>query len=469
MAYENKDPQLLEKFHAGYPRFFENPLINQLRHVYHQSGLLRHLQDPVLPTYTAAAQLLEFLNLSKSEIYQAGTFFSLSLEGDPTLVQQTHDFCQHTGTRISSREAEDALHADGYLDSTFDESLYQNDSPDAETFIKQYLHDIYGTAYPDDIYLCRGGMNAFFAGFLAIKEIQKERDKDLWIQLGWIYVDTIRILEKWSSSPPIVVNEIYDLQPLKDVLKEHGKRVAGIVTEIPTNPLVQTADIEELRKLADKYRCALILDPTLVSPHNVNVLPYADLHINSLTKYCAQEADVMLGALAVNSKSRFYKELKYRLPEHRLSPYTRDLRRLAVQVPHYKSTIQKVNRSIVHIVDFLSRHPDVDEVYWACRQPHAWNFNWIQHGAAGPGSIVTFTLRKPVAEFYDKCNIVKSPSFGARFSMMCPFMYLAHYDLVKSEKGRAYLRSQNLNPDLIRLSVGTEPVEQIIEELARAL
>ena len=93
---------------------------------------------------------------------------------------------------------------------------------------------------------------------------------------------------------------------LKTVLSEQGSRVAGIVTEIPTNPLVQTPDLDKLRSLADKAKAALILDPTLVSPHNVNILPYSDLHINSLTKYAASEADVMMGALALNPNSRFY-------------------------------------------------------------------------------------------------------------------------------------------------------------------
>jgi cystathionine gamma-synthase len=53
--------------------------------------------------------------------------------------------------------------------------------------------------------------------------------------------------------------------------------------------------------------------------------------------------------------------------------------------------------------------------------------------------------------------------------MMCPFMYLAHYDLVKSPEGRATLKARGVDPDLIRLSIGLEPVEAIIGELDRTL
>jgi cystathionine gamma-synthase len=53
--------------------------------------------------------------------------------------------------------------------------------------------------------------------------------------------------------------------------------------------------------------------------------------------------------------------------------------------------------------------------------------------------------------------------------LLCPFIQLAHYDLVTSEAWRAELAASGLNPELLRLSVGTEPVEEIIAALAEAL
>jgi len=52
---------------------------------------------------------------------------------------------------------------------------------------------------------------------------------------------------------------------------------------------------------------------------------------------------------------------------------------------------------------------------------------------------------------------------------VCPFMYLAHYELVTTDEGRNFLRSIGIDPDLIRISVGTEPITDIIEVFEEAL
>ena len=54
-------------------------------------------------------------------------------------------------------------------------------------------------------------------------------------------------------------------------------------------------------------------------------------------------------------------------------------------------------------------------------------------------------------------------------SLISPFMYIAHYDLVKDATGRAELAASGIDPDLLRLSIGTEPVDDIIAALAEAL
>jgi len=83
--------------------------------------------------------------------------------------------------------------------------------------------------------------------------------------------------------------------------------------------------------------------------------------------------------------------------------------------------------------------------------------------------MVSFTLRGPLAPFYDRLRLPKGPSFGMRTTLICPFMYLAHYDLVTTEAGRAELAAHDLDPDLLRLCVGTEPAAAIIGALAEAL
>jgi len=469
IAYEEKDPRVLDVFAAGYPRFFKNPLISELTSRWTEQEWMQKM-DPLLPTHSAALDLCAFLSLPESAARPVNPFWTVRLENSPALIESTRAYLQHTGSSISSREAEAVLVSQFGL-HPFTEERPAGTPAAHHTQIRQHLHQIYGTASLDDIHLFRSGMNAFYAGFRALQSIQLQRGRDLWLQLGWLYVDTTRVLERFAlpGADPIQVFSVLDFQELRDLLSEEGHRVAGIVTEVPTNPLVQTPDLQQLRGLADKYKAALILDPTLVSPHNVNILPYADLHINSLTKYAAAAADVMMGALALNPDSAFYDDLHPLVDAFGLAPGEGDLARMAAQISGYEQTIRHINASTTRVAEFLMAHPQVQSVHWAHAQPSAYNYNWLQHLESGPGCIISFSLRKPLREFYDPSRLVKSPSFGARFTMMCPFMYLAHYDLVKSPEGRKLLLDQGIHPDLVRLSIGLEPVDAIIAELDRTL
>lgn len=469
IGYEEKDPRVLDSFSAGYPRFFKNPLLRMLNHRLAEGGVVRE-GDPLLPTAAAALDMCKFIGVGEEAIHQVKSIWSIRLPGAPEIATRSQAFLQHTGSGLSSREAE-ALLQEHFGMQPFREKR-SSEGPDRDLArIRACLHEVYGTASEGDIHLFRSGMNAFYSGFRALQAIQLSDNRDLWIQLGWLYVDTSRILERFAlpGAAPIQVFTVLDSGELKDVMKTFGHRVAGIVTEVPTNPLVQTPDVEALRELADRYGAALVLDPTLVSPHNVNILQYADLHINSLTKYAASEADVMMGALALNSRSRFYDDLLRTAPVFGSRPAAGDLARMAEQIGHYPETIRKINASTEQVAAFLEGHPGVKSVFWARSQPSGYNYNWLQHHEAGPGGIISFSTHKPLAEFYDASRLVKSPSFGARFTMMCPFMYLAHYDLVSTASGRDILRRQGIDPDLIRLSVGLEPAAAIIDELGRTL
>lgn len=469
MAYEQGETRVLDTFKAGYPRFFRNPLLQALATRLSHEGLAG-AADPLLPTRETAIDLCRFLDVGESSIREGPGCWSVRLSRPGEQAPRAKAYLQHTGNSLSSREAE-AILATCYDHPRFTETRASGDAQSHEDAIRNHLHSVYGTASPSEIRLYRSGMNAFYAGYRALQAIQARRGRDLWIQLGWLYVDTTRVLEVFNAAdtPPIQLQQVLDLTELKQCLADEGHRVAGIVTEVPTNPLVHTPDLEQLRQLADRYKAGLILDPTLVSPHNVNILEYADLHINSLTKYAAAEADVMMGALALNPGSRFYDDLLVELEGKGSAPGAGDLARMAAQITRYDENIRRINASTLEVVDFLEGHPGVREVHWARRQPSGWNYNWIQHREAGPGGIITLFLKRPLQAFYDPSRLVKSPSFGARFTMMCPFLYLAHYDLVSTSEGRAKLTAQGLDPDLVRLSIGLEDPTEIMAALEETL
>ena len=71
--------------------------------------------------------------------------------------------------------------------------------------------------------------------------------------------------------------------------------------------------------------------------------------------------------------------------------------------------------------------------------------------------------------FYDNLDLLKSPSFGTEFTLCCPYIYLAHYNLIGNTTGQQKLRHAGLSPELLRLSVGLENTDEIKQKIALAL
>ncbi len=464
-GYEERDPRVCEALVSGYPRFITHPFVARLKVAVAEA--LGGASSEYFPVASPKAvdDLRDYVATGQS--VEWGDLHWLRLpKGDDQASAQA--FLQHTGIGISSREAEDVLVRLNQVPEAFVENRILGDS---DSIVRNALHECYRTSCKSDIILARGGMNAFYAGFRALQEVQGRRGRHRWIQLGWLYVDTLRILERLSPQgcDPVILDEVNDFASLEAILEAEGASIAGIVTEIPTNPLLHSTDVTRLRALADRYGCALILDPTLASPHNVNVLPLADLHINSLTKYACSAGDVMIGAAALNRASSFYEALRDRLPRWVERPYSRDLDRLAAQIGAYGSLVRRVNRSAEQVVEFLRAHPAVSQVWWARQTGHSERFDEIAHLQGGIGCVISLKLKGRLTPFYDNLRMPKSPSFGTAFSMACPFLYLAHYDLVTTSEGRQRLLAAGIPHDLVRLSVGTEPIDDLLGILGDAL
>jgi len=315
-------------------------------------------------------------------------------------------------------------------------------------------------------------MNAFYATFSAARELQRPRGKTVWVQLGWLYLDTIRILEKFLGPDErcFTIADATDTRAIEEIFSREGARIAGIITETPTNPLLQTADLARTRDLCDRNGSLLFVDPTLSSLYNIDVFPYADVTLHSLTKYFGHRGDVMMGVAAFNPERNPFAaewfELARKIHE---PPYHRDALRLAVQIGDTRKTVETINRNTLDVAAFLERHPRVKRLHWTYGENTRDGYRKLERGPERPGGIITIDLNMPLSDFYDSAPFVKGPSFGTTFTMMCPFMYLAHYDLVSTPGGRRHLLDRGINPDLVRVSIGTEPSGEIIAGFRQAL
>ena len=122
----------------------------------------------------------------------------------------------------------------------------------------------------------------------------------------------------------------------------------------------------------------------------------------------------------------------------------------------------------MEVANFLEGHPRVTQVHWAYQENYRENYEKVA-GKNSPGCNLSFELEEDFESFYNRLEMLKSPSFGTEFSNCCPYVYLAHYSMIQSESGRSKLSGAGISPKLLRLSVGLEPVDQIIGTLKNAL
>jgi cystathionine gamma-synthase len=491
VGYEEKDPAIVRQIASGYPRFVLHPCLRQLaEHLIRQHGLAGRTLWLTASARSAAglaahlaatpagcgARITPFaadpstgsVRPSSPLAGQVGLHGVIHPE-NPDLFNAAKTFLQNTGMFLGSREAEDALMRLGILRAVEPEPSFVGD---ALAEIRRVLRRALPLAGDADLLPACSGMNAIYAAFRAVSELQAARGRTLWVQLGWLYRDTIALLKRFTPDPArdyVYLPDVFDFSALERLFAEKGGRIAGVFAETPTNPLIQTPDVPALAALVRRHGARLILDPSIASLFCVDVLAHADLVVNSLTKFAASEGDILAGLVAVNPAAPDAGALRRSIAQKLEPVYPRDLARLAAEIGDYEPFVVKLNAATPRIVAFLESHLKVKRVYWPLSPESRGNYLGIARTPGSVGGMLSFTLKTPLAPFYDAVRLPKGPSFGMKNSLLSPFIYIAHYDLVKNAAGRAELAASGIESDLLRLSVGAEPIEDIIATLAEAL
>jgi cystathionine gamma-synthase len=476
-GYEEKDPEILASMTSGYPRFVVHPFVRQLaEHLSAEAQLTgRRLWLTSSPA-TSAALVRHLSRFSGRESgaklepipFSEGGVSGAAHADTAELSARAKLFLQNVGGFMSSREAEDQLVRRGLRREAHREELFAGDSAEE---VRGHLRRALPGAGDGDIFLANSGINAVYSAFKSAAELQARRGRTIWVQLGWLYLDTIAILKRFTATPAdyVYLRDVFDLTGLERLFAEKGARVAGLITEIPTNPLIQTPDVDALATLCRRHGAILILDPSVASLFSVNLFPKADMIVNSLTKFTGNEGDVLAGALAINPSSPDAADLRRRVAAQIEPIYPRDLARLAAQIGQTEDVLSRIASATPQVASFLAGHPKVKDVFWALSPASRANYLRIAWNPEAVGGMISFTLRGALAPFYDRVRLPKGPSFGMKKTLISPFMFLAHYDLVNTPDGRAELAESGLDPDLLRMCVGTEPVADILSALDEAL
>lgn len=464
-GYEEGDSKVFSAIKTGYPRFVLHPYVRRLTDLFLDREELTHRAGVLLANSTAAQDLVEYAGSDVSTVeVEKGIYLVHCNADDSERIEKIWSYLQHVGCGISSRQAEALLVKIGRVLSSYKETFFKGD---AEMEVTRRLSELY-ECDPKDVWLCASGMNAFYMGFRAIQAVQRNRGRTCWLQLGWLYLDSGCVLKTFLRDDEILEHD-YDVthaDAIIEKLSAIGDRLAGVVVECPTNPLVQMGDLECIFESVRTMGGLLIVDPTVASVYNMNVLKYADVLVTSLTKYAAYEGDVMAGSLALNTESPGYEALKSIVSKFHISPYRSDLSRLAHEMQDAAEKVEQMNTNAARLAEFLKSHPAVSKVFYAADSAqHARFARSTAHG----GAMISIELAGLMDQFYDRVSVFKGPSFGSRTTIVSPFMYLAHYDLVTEEAGRAFLKQAGLSHDLIRISVGVESYKEIEAVFAKAL
>ena len=468
VGYETKDPEVINKISAGYPRFVTHRLISRLINELLLEKGYKDRTGFALASRSAIDDFQKFLAPHEIEFEERNGFVLAHAKESPELQKAGKAFLQHTGFSISSRQAEDLLAARGPA-TIRQEEIEEEENPSVLA-CRQIANAMGEEVLPENILLATSGANAFHALFRGTREYLADQGRTLWIQFGWLYVDTIKVLSNFCGdrAESMIIHNVSNLSELRSLFSERGFEIAAVVTEVPTNPLFHTCDLDEVRDLCRTNGSLLVADPTMASPRNVKVANHADVIVNSLTKYAANDGDVMMGCLAFPNNSTVNDTCIDKVRHYIASPYSRDLARLAFEMRHYVDLVERTNKNLMELATFLESHPAIKKLHWSYSEPFGAKYRKLA-GEEKPGCSLAVELKGEIEPFYDKIRILKSPSFGTKFSLLCPYVQLAHYELIQTKEGRNILASAGLSPDLIRVSVGEEEVQEIISVFNEAL
>ena len=460
--YEEQTPEILEKITIAYPRFVMHPFLRKLATHIKEKYKISDAYEVVLLSSKKAVEVVSSKYFIHNKIEINEPFGVILVQNGTTQLQKVLKFIQHVGYNLSSRLAEEYLYKIGVLKELQKEEL------EDKNIAKEIVVSSLATAYKqpiNNICLTPSGMNAMYCVLKGVKAIQAKNARDTIIQLGWLYLDTMNIVEHYFEQSKIF-HDINNLDLLEEYLKEKGLRVSAIITEIPTNPLVQTVDLDRLKALCKKYHIPLVIDSTFATPYNLDLNKYADIYVESLTKFACGNADVLMGAVILNQNSNI-SVISQEFFKHADEPYIKDIQRLAVQIKDYENRVKKIGINTKKLVEYFQKAPFIDEIFYCLNPKYAKNYEKLMINENSYTGIVSVTFKDDFRKVYDKLNFAKGPSLGTEFTLLMPYTYLAHYDLIISKDGNEFLNKIGLPTNLLRISVGVENIEDIINEFER--
>ncbi len=280
-----------------------------------------------------------------------------------------------------------------------------------------------------------------------------------------VYGGTFRLLSKVFDHFDITytISDTTDIASFEGDIAEDAK---AVIIESPANPLMTVTDIRAVAEAAHRHGLLVIVDNTFMTPYLQKPLELgADIVVHSATKYLGGHSDVVSGLAVVNSK-----ELAEKIAFIQnstggvLGPFDsflliRGIKTLAVRMDRHVYNAEKV-------ADYLSKHDAVKNVYYP-GLPDSQGYEVNRRQAKNGGAMISFELKDnyDINTFFESLQLVSlAESLGGVESLVCHPSSMTHASIPADIRKKV-----GITDGLIRLSVGIENIDDIIEDVAQAI
>ncbi|KAF6826704.1 cystathionine gamma-synthase [Colletotrichum musicola] len=333
----------------------------------------------------------------------------------------------------------------------------------------------------EDVFLYMTGMAAIFAahnGLLAYRP-------GAVAILGIVFHSTIHYVQEscpdgYKHFGPVDGAGLDGFEAWLDEMTSKGRDVSYVFVEFPSNPLLASVDIFRLKRLSEKHGFVLVLDDTVGSFANVDVLPHCDVLVSSLTKSLSGYANVMGGSLVLNPLSAHYPSLSGRWKDgFRNEVYEADAEVLLANSENYLERTVVLNRNAAVMAAHL--HTLVDDptspVLRVLYPPYLKDWHTyksvlrrpapeLPEPGAGCLLSVDFDSVTAARAFYDRLGFYPGPHLGAHRTLSFCYNTLA---FGKDAEEAEYHRGYGLLEESVRVSAGLEEGGDLIDTLEDAL
>jgi cystathionine beta-lyase/cystathionine gamma-synthase len=312
-----------------------------------------------------------------------------------------------------------------------------------------------------------GGSLAFASGMAAISTtlLALARSGENILAMDSLYGGTFELLRDVLPRTGVSVT-LVDGTDASAVGKAIRPETKVLYLESPTNPTMRVVDVRRLSGLARARGVLTVIDSTFGTPVNQQPLALgADVVVHSATKYLAGHSDVVAGTVSASAETvtlirGFRKILGGVMDPHAAWLLLRGLKTLSVRV-------DRQNRSAMELARFLKDHPSVERVHYPGLADHP-DHSIARAQMSGFGGMLSFEVRGgfvPASEFAGALRVATlAPSLGGVETLVTQPVTTSHYWLSPAERAKA-----GISDGLVRVSVGLEDVEDLIQDFRTAL